>query len=185
MLRSSLRDLLSVIIVLVLFIYSAFVVFKTDTVFLTSNYIGYLLVLFSVLLYFVNRNSYIYFLGLVFIIGVVNVVSFTPNNFTFRFGVSVDSDLNSGLSLGFQLISFFLLIIHVWLFKSEFRLLFGISTETNNEQTENLDREEIEKFKKAYKNNSIKELKEISKGKGYRKVASIAAFELLEEKGDE
>lgn len=154
-------DLIPSALVLLLFIWKISKHLIDDYYFETESAVAFVVVGVATGLYFVNRNIYIYTVLLVFIAGLIGIVSFTPSQFMVTI---VFVTLNP--------ISLILIIVHLSVF---FKTL-----ELKSEQTKKItvDRE-VESFKTKFKDKTIAELEEIIATKGFREEAKQAAHELI------
>lgn len=172
-------DILPSIIVGALFIWSVYIRFTKHYQLYTADYIGYSLVFIGTVVYLYNKKISRIFLTITFVIGTLNLYSFTPYHYVIGLGASLGNDSNT-ISPGIQPISLILLLINIIPYSSK----KSIPNEIEEQKPEKIEvnNETVLMFKDKYSKKSIEELEIIANSNNYRDEARLAAKEMLQER---
>lgn len=143
---------------------------------LTNEHLaGFVAVVISCVSFFVVRRYYKYILGMVLLLGLINLINFTPVETT----ISIKF---WSLKIGCQPVSFFVCILTILLFipiRSEVTVIkSGVILEQNQAR----HAEDVEKFRKLFVAKSSSELNEIIDNTKYTIAAKEAAREMLDQR---
>lgn len=137
-----------------------------------QHYAGLLAAILCVSAFFLFRKLYKPILIITLLLGLSNVLHFTPNHITTTLYIT-------SLSASFQPFSFFIILLSILLAlpqKSEIR---EVASEKITAFKQDQFREEREKFEHLFNAKTQEELKEILENKGYTASAKEAAKQLL------
>lgn len=136
---------------------------------------GFVAAIMSCVSFFVLRRHYKYILGMVLLLGLINLINFTPAETT----ISIQF---RSLKIGLQPVSFFICILTILLLipvRSKVTVIeSGIVLEKNQAR----HAEDVEKFRKLYTAKSSSELNEIIDNARYTIAAKEAAREVLDQR---
>jgi hypothetical protein len=164
----------------ILTIYSLIVTTRTEYELNTSNYIAYALLLILTFLKVVNVKKLNTILGVILLLGMLNLISFTYKTYSISFGITIaEIRLNT---IGLQPLSLVLLLVLILFDVDGARnILKKIFPETKPDNFK--DKDNLKKsFREKYKGLTQIELETIVKNESsYQKEAILAAKDLLEE----
>lgn len=100
-------------------IYTSIIVLTTDTVLTHQHWIAYSLTFVVLLTYFVKRKISNVILGLTIILGLLNVVAFTPTIVTIGGGLRFNA-LNAEVMIGIQLFSLLIFLTFIYAHRHNF-----------------------------------------------------------------
>ena len=124
--------LLPLVILIFAVAYSCYVVYITDIVFGKKHYVGFVFLFLSVIGTFLRKEVGIYFTGITLLIGMFNLIAFTPAIESYSFGFGINGN---GVNFQIQPFCFLLLLVYLVL---NFKFLIGMirKANVNNRATE-------------------------------------------------
>ena len=112
-------------------------VLTTDYTFNYRQYIGLSLILICTILFFANRKIYKYLTAVTLIVGLTSIISFSTSIITF--GISI---------IQVQLIPLIVLLIYIYIFRTEIKKLLETTENEKQNNTEKLKERFKQKFEK-------------------------------------
>jgi hypothetical protein len=166
------KDIIPLLVSTILLIISIGVTLFSDYVLNYKHYMGIGLVGISSVLYFKNKNIYIYLFGLTLVLGILNLIDIYYSNITLRFG-----------PIKFNPIFLILLIIFLAFNKQVLNQIFPEKELTEKDLAEQSIKKEklIKMYEQKFETKTESELKTIAEEKsGYVDEAKIASKNILE-----
>jgi hypothetical protein len=160
------KDIIPLIIAIVLMIGSIITTFLTDYILNVQQYIGFVLIVLSTIIYFKRKELYFHIFGTTLIMGTLGLTDFFVMTFGIRIGI-------------FQINPLILIILIIFLIQNKNRILPSNDSQRNDEP----DNNRIDTFREKFKNKSEHELTQIMDSNSpYVEEARIAAKSILKEK---
>jgi hypothetical protein len=166
------KDIIPLLVSTILLIISIGVTLFTDYVLNYKHYIGIGLIGISSVLYFKNKNIYVYLFGLTLVLGILNLIDIYYSNITLGFG-----------PIKFNPIFLILLIIFLTFNKQVLNQIFPEKELTEKDLAEQSIKKEklIKMYEQKFETKTESELKTIAEEKsGYVDEAKIASKNILE-----
>ena len=176
--KIKLQELISPLLVFILFIYSIYIYFTEGFYLYIEDIIAYITIALLTIIYFVKKEIYIYSLSIVYLVGIFNFYSFTPFHYHYSFSIILGGNDGLKLTIGLKVIALGLLSIHLIIFKKYFER----SEKEKEIKKKDAYISEITQMKIRFTNKTNIELKEIINGNGYRKEAKEVSKELLNDR---
>lgn len=155
------KNLLPVIILLCLCLYTAYEVFFNNVVGTIQNILGFVFVLVDIICYFYARKQFKYWVFATLLLGLLGVLNFTP----FIYTITV-------VFITFHVIPFLFIIFYCLL-----NLKRILATKDNDINIP--DHKKVENLMDRYQNRTTEQLKDIRNSNRYSIEAKTAASELL------
>jgi hypothetical protein len=117
--KQKLKELIPLGVIVAALIYTAVVVLTSDTVLTSQHWIAYTLTFLVIAVYFLNKKIANILLGLTLILGLLNVLAFTPTIMTVGGGLALNA-FDAEFMIGVQLFSLLVFIIFIYLYRQAF-----------------------------------------------------------------
>lgn len=166
-------ELLPLIVIALFFLLSTFHYFIWYLKLNFIDYFGYLLAIIAGFFYTKSKKVYFYIISAVLILNL-----FSITNWSFSPFITYSFSINS-MTMSFDLITFFLFIYHIIIFRKE------IDIKINNENSTDKsipNKNNINRLKRNFGDKTHQELLNIIESESFRDEAKIAAKELLDRK---
>lgn len=139
----------------------------------TKEFAALFFLIISTAITYLNFKQGVRLTLLMTLLGAFNLLVFFPFQILLSFGFGE-------LGIGFELVLFLIVIIHLFTNRNEFSRI--LNSEISNDEINSINRSQIDGFKKRFSSRSIKELEILAKNQELVPEAINAAKELLEEK---
>jgi hypothetical protein len=170
------KTLLPNLILTLLCIWTILSFFIIDITLTWEHIVAFILVTTNFFVYFKYRTFYRYFLITTLLLGLLNLINFTP--YISRLNITLGS-----LSLNFQLISFLICVFTVLTNLPKKADVVVVSSEKTSIDNQQRYFDDVIRFKSIYLNKSSDDLKQIISDKRFTESAKDAARKVLEERG--
>jgi hypothetical protein len=111
--RQNIKDLIPLGLIVVALVYTAIVVSTTNIVLTHQHWIAYGLTLIVIVTYFLSKKISNIILGLTIILGLLNVIAFTPTIMIIGGGMKFTA-MDAELMIGIQLFSFLVFLTFIY-----------------------------------------------------------------------
>lgn len=171
------KQLLPLLILLGGAVVSLTVMATSDVVLVEKHWVGMCLLLLLIVIYYGKRTYFNKALGVVLLLGVLNLIAFTPEVTTYSFGVN-------SLLITVQGFSFVVLLVYLVLHRERVLQMVGLASSRGDDKQEPvMNWEKVDKLKSRFSERSTEELIKVVQAKGvYGEEAVEAAKLLLEER---
>ncbi len=139
-----------------------------DFDFTPKHFAGFAAIVINLISFFLVRRYYKYVLAATLILGLVNLLNFSPLQNTFSIGIG-------GLSIRFQSTTFFIVLITLVINYSRVSSLFKMKPEHAAQFEAERQKKQVEKFKEQFSKYSPDQLSNIINDNKYAAEAKVAA----------
>ncbi|MEJ0033300.1 MAG: hypothetical protein WDO15_24525 [Bacteroidota bacterium] len=117
--RQQIKELVPLALLVAALIYTTIVVSTTDRALTFQHWLGYSLTAFVLVTFLLNRTLSKIILSVTVILGVLNVVAFTPTIWIVGGGITLNA-FDSDLTIGIQLFSFLVFLSLIYAYRKQF-----------------------------------------------------------------